>query len=215
MLSESDLFFLKFEMCIVINSIYSKLSEENINPYQNDIENSISFFIKCIKDNPCNSIYECEAEKEIKKYFLTKNYEEKDAKSVLDVLRYDFCSFARGGLRSLYLNQEKQNWSPQIIINKIIEPNSIDALPENIILYRGTSYSEFKHKNYGQSWTTNIKTANEFAYIHYQNQPWFDKKNRVVLKTNYSKSEVFYASDSYEYEVVINTETIKEVELVT
>lgn len=109
---------------------------------------------------------------------------------VFDALRHAFSSYVVVGLHQLYTRQENENWYPKIILTELLIPNDIDSLDERITLYRGCSINELDNNDFGQAWTTDLMTAKEFAYIHYSNQEWFDKENRIVLKTTYSRDHV-------------------------
>lgn len=99
----------------------------------------------------------------------------------------------------------------KVILDCVITPNHIDLLPKKVTLYRGTDISEFKKSIFGQSWTTKESVAHKFAYVHYKNQHWFKKVDRIILKTEYPRQFVYYASQEPEFEVAIDTSKISNV----
>ncbi|TOF97028.1 hypothetical protein CGJ11_23165, partial [Vibrio parahaemolyticus] len=71
--------------------------------------------------------------------------------------------FAYNGLHQLYTRQENESWHPKVVLTDVLEPNDIDTLPEEVILYRGCGHTEFDNQEFGQSWTTSEDRAKDFA----------------------------------------------------
>ncbi|WP_414886497.1 hypothetical protein [Pseudomonas chlororaphis] len=138
-----------------------------------------------------------------------------EVNAILDSIRHAFCSFAYNGVHQLFTRQENEAWYPKVILDCELKPNNIGSLPEVVTLYRGTDILELEQSSFGQSWTTKEHVAREFAYKHYVSQNWFKKENRIVLKTEYPRRFVYYANQAPEYEVVINTNRIGKVEIVS
>jgi len=122
-----------------------------------------------------------------------------------DAIRYAFTHFVDGGLLQLYEHQQNECWFPTLILKKTLEPNDIDALPDILTIYRGCDICEHTNHTYKQAWTTCKEVAQQFAFVHYQGQDWFNKADRVVLMTTISKDALFYSKQSSEFEIVINT----------
>jgi hypothetical protein len=207
-------------MKISIESIESKLSENILSPYRQQFETAISFFVKFIRMQgelgykfDYTSFVDGPAKSAINQYYneLSGTIDSVEANDILDSIRHAFCSFACDGLHQLFTHQENETWYPKVILDCELKPNNIDSLPEIAVLYRGTDLLELKQASYGQSWTTKEHVAHEFAYKHYENQDWFKKENRIILKTEYPKRFAYYANQAPEYEVVINTSKIGKV----
>jgi hypothetical protein len=174
----------KAEMCEMISGFHLALSSEN-------------------------------AENEIQRLFLVYEhlFEISDVYAVIDTLRHAFDGFAYGGLHQLYTRQENEAWYPKIVLNRKIEPNDIDSLSNPVAIYRGCNYGEYETKKYGQSWTTSIPIAQLFAYTHYEHQPWFDSRNRVVLKAEIPRSAIYYSNQEGEFEVVVDIKHLAQIEI--
>lgn len=224
MLSSEDRDFISKEMKIVLESIDSKLSEDFLSPYRHHFEAAISFFITSIRtQNELGykfdhiSFEDSPAEKAINHHCneLSEIIDNAEASGILDSIRHAFCSFAYNGIHQLFTRQENEGWYPKVILDHEIKPNDIDSLPDVVILYRGADISEFEQSSFGQSWTTKEQVAREFAYVHYENQHWFKKADRIILKTKYPKRFVYYATQTPEFEVAIDTSKIGKVEKVT
>lgn len=219
MLSDEDRKFISKDMKISLESIESKLIESAVSAYRREIESAIAFFIQCIRKhneagNRCYDDFEdTPAEKEITQYYCERceAFGETEAKYVLDSIWHAFCSFAYNGLHQLFTRQENEAWYPKIILDSELKPNDIDTLPEVVTIYRGTDKSEYISSKFGQSWTTKEEVAIDFAYRHYENQPWFEKENRIVLVTQYPRCHLYYSYQSCEYEVAVDTSKIGEV----
>lgn len=116
-----------------------------------------------------------------------------------------FSVFSKGGLRDLFLYQQNEDWYPKIILTQELKPNDISSLDDPITIYRGCNYRELEQNNFGQSWTTNKKIAEAFAFHHYASQPWFNKKERIIIKALINKKDVYYSNQaSAEKEVSVN-----------
>ena len=223
MFEQSEEIFMSEEMSINLADLNTTLDKPELNHYKNIIVQAVQFFIKQIqaqqntnwKPTPfsCN---DSPAELAINQYYFD-HFDSIDnllVSEISDSLRHAFCSFAYGGLHQLFTRQENEMWYPEIILSRELKPNDISSLPDVVILYRGTDRSEFDTKNFGQSWTTKLEVAKDFAFRHYDSQPWFDASNRIVLQTTYLKSDVYFSNQSCEYEVVVNTSKLQTVQCV-
>ncbi len=131
----------------------------------------------------------------------------------LDSMRHAFASFSSGGLYDLYVFQENESWYPKVILSKELIPNDIDKLSDKINLFRGCSLKEHSEELYGQAWTTSKTIAEMFAYQHYEHKPWYRKSDRAVIKTTFPKKGVLFSKQSIEFEVVIDTKFLGNVEI--
>lgn len=135
--------------------------------------------------------------------------------AVMDSLRHAFCNYAAGGLHQLLIGQEREDWYPKVVLDEVLEPNDIHMLPETIELYRGASLDEVRGTRFGQSWSTSERVAHDFAFTHYASQPWFDKRQRVVLKAVISRGNVYFSNQSgSECEVVVNVDMLHDVDVI-
>lgn len=219
MFSLSDYDFMTTNMKIVVSSIESKFNEPFFIKYQSIAISSIAKYIEEIKKSGVSGITRdllsdntCEEIIRLHYCNLVEQFENDEVEQVFDALRHAFSNYAVGGLRQLYIRQENENWYPKIILTEILIPNDIDSLDKTLTLYRGCNINELDNRDFGQAWTTDLKTAEEFAYTHYSNQRWFDKEKRAVLKTTYSRDDVLFSVQSIEYEVVIDTSKIGDVQ---
>lgn len=220
-LSSKDRNFISREMKISLESIESKLNEDFLSPYRSRFEDAIAFFTNSIRKQSeqgykfdCSPFKDSPAKNEINDHYskLCKEINDPSAEVVLDSIRHAFCSYAYNGIHELFTHQAKESWYPKVILDCVITPNHIDLLPKKVTLYRGTDISEFKKSMFGQSWTTKESVAHKFAYVHYKNQHWFKKVDRIILKTEYPRQFVYYASQEPEFEVAIDTSKISNVE---
>ncbi|MCY7297044.1 hypothetical protein [Alteromonas sp. a30] len=211
-------------MKIDVISIESKISEPFFAAYKSIAIESIHAFIEAIKGFEASgkkrelySGVDNEAEEYINSYALNHlgNVEDTNIYQVLDALRHAFVSYAYNGLRQLYTRQENEGWYPRIVLTEILMPNDIDSLDEVITIYRGCGYCDFKNRKYGQAWTTSLKIAQDFAYVHYAGQDWFRKDKRTVLVTKYSRDDVLFSDQSIEFEVVVNVNKLENVQIYT
>jgi hypothetical protein len=70
------------------------------------------------------------------------------------------------------------------------------------------STSEFDTSNFGQSWTTNIAVARKFAFDTYS-----DKPRGLVAKVKLDNRKlIFYSLEDSEYEVILQSGSIKSAE---
>jgi glycosyltransferase involved in cell wall biosynthesis len=212
--------FLKDKMCIDVKNLYEKISS-----FSSSEQCVIYNFIKkCITQinsmqNNINAntldFHEHPIVKEITNFYnnLIDNIKEDEAKIVLDSIRQAFSHFAVGGLLQLYERQENEVWYPKILLTEVLIPNDISLLPDYVEIYRGCDISEFNLKEFNQAWTTKQNIASDFAFKHYSNQKWFKSENRVILKATINKNDIFYAKKSGEYEVVVDSGKLINVEI--
>lgn len=225
MFSPSDYDFMTNNMSIKVYSIEEKLNESFLENYRELAIKTISDYI--------NKIRECEAsegkqnkeevEEYIESYFLkiTEDWPENEVRSVFETLMHVFRAFAVGGLIDLYQYQANEGWYPIIEITKVLKPNKIASLgppDKRLTLYRGCDMKEHLNKEYRQAWTLNLDVAQRFAFEWYEDQPWFNKKTRVILKASYFVGDVFFYQDVSdkkvgEQEVVVDTHKLRNVEI--
>jgi len=125
---------------------------------------------------------------------------------IIDSIRHAFISFKDGGLYSLYKNREAENWYPKVIIRKKIGENNLVG---DVVIYRGTSKSEYKLGKFSQSWTLKEKVANEFAFKHYQIHSGYINTERVILKARINACHIYYYDETDdEQEVIIDERKI-------
>ncbi len=81
-------------------------------------------------------------------------------------------------------------------------------------IYRGCNKSEIDTAIFGQSWTTSVNRAEQFAYEHYADEDWFRKENRVILKAEINREDIYYSNQKhYEREIVVNPSKLFNIEL--
>jgi len=125
---------------------------------------------------------------------------------IVDNVRHAFISFKDGGLCSLYKNREAENWYPKIVIRKILGVNNLVG---EIVIYRGTSISEYELGKFSQSWTLQEKVAHDFAFEHYQIHDKYINTERVVLKSRINANHIYYYYETdHEQEVIIDEREI-------
>lgn len=193
-------------MSIDVDWLELELDSPELISSKNGVESFISELVGSINSkNPGQKIF---------KYFevatplneKTKNYE------VFDSLRHVFSVFISGGLYDLYTHQSNEGWYPKIALDSELTPNDISDLPSSIEIYRGCDISEFTSNKYGQSWSTSIQIAKEFAYQYYAHQSWYKKENRCVLQVTIRKEVVFFSRQNhYEKEIAVNTRKLVNV----
>ena len=118
-----------------------------------------------------------------------------------------FVCFKKGGIYDLYKFLQAEDPYLKMIIRVKIEheKNNIESLPEEIVIYRGTSKEEFDSNKFGQSWTLDKNIADEFAFKHYAHQEGYKNTIRVILKTDFKKSDVYFFNENdNEKEVIID-----------
>ena len=214
--------FITKSMKIELSSIVDKLNEIELEDFKVEliklVEYSVSELIRyepnrvvpvmCLSNK--NSTQDA-----INKYAqdLTESIDDNEqAKEVIDTLRHSFSCFSYNGLHQLYTRQENETWHPKIELTEVLEPNDTDLLDEEVILYRGCDHMEYASKKFGQAWSTSKDRATDFAYRHYASQPWFNRDNRIVLKTVYPRGRVLFSHQSVEFEVVVDTKYFLNVE---
>lgn len=204
-LSQEALQFLTNEMCIDTQDLTEKISSLSCGGHVGDICRMVEDFIISLKKE--------DAEEEIQKIFLRCEnlFEDEHAYAIIDPIRHAFDGFAYGGLHQLFTRQENEAWYPRVLITKELKPNDIESLAEIVDIYRGCSMSEHITQKYGQSWSTSKNVAKQFAYVHYQNQPWFNLQDRTVLQSTISKTAIFYSKQECEFEVVVNVDLLGKV----
>jgi hypothetical protein len=221
MFKDSDRNFMEKNMKILVDSIESELNKPYFSEFKDVATDSITCYISAIKeyeqsddhrDLDCGQ--ENDAEISIGSHFskITKGMDEGDpVYQVLDALRYSFSGYAYNGLHQLYTRQENETWHPKIKLTEILEPNDIDLLPQNLILYRGCDICELESQTFGQAWTTSLEAATEFAFVHYASQDWFRKSTRIILEVNCSRDHILFSDQSCEFEVVVDVDKLRNV----
>ena len=213
--------FLKKDMCICLLHL-----KEEINKFIDDVE-IISLYIEELvnlklpnRDFELGSEEFYENENIFTSFvldFWSKNRitSKNNSYYIFDNLRHAFRSFKFGGLIELYKCQQNEEWYPKInLVEFLGKEEDILKLPERITIYRGTSLSEYESGIFSQSWSLSKDVAKKFAFRHYTRQRMFSDTLRVVIKTEISKSEIFYYSDDNEEEVVINSQNINKEQII-
>lgn len=197
--------FLINEMCIDTQDLTEKINSLDCDSCIGDTYKMIeSFFISLKKED---------AEEEIQRSFLSYEhlFGNEGAYAIIDPIRHAFDGFAYGGLHQLYTRQENEAWYPKVRLIKELKPNDIENLGGTVVIYRGCSMSEHIMQKYGQSWSTSKNVAEQFAYVHYQNQPWFNLQDRTVLQSTIPKAAIFYSRQECEFEIVVNVSLLGKV----
>lgn len=212
--------FMSNDMRFDVYSIESKLNEPFFENYKSS---AVDFINKCIDEIMTfeasgieRNLYSNSdniAVKAIRLHYckLADSINNEDVTQVFDALRHSFSCYAYNGLYQLYTRQENECWHPRIILNARLEPNDIALLAPIIKIYRGCGIHEFDNGSYGQAWTTSVDIAKDFAFKHYQDQPWFKKQNRVVVETIYSRDDLLFSHQSIEHEVVVDINKLEVV----
>lgn len=221
MFSSSDYDFMTNNMSIKVCSIEKKINESFFESYKELAIKTISDYIKKIRE--CETSEGKQNKEEVEEYIqssyrkITEGWPENEVRSVFDTLRHAFRSFAVGGLIDLYQYQDRDGWYPIIVITEVLKPNKIASLgsPDKILtLYRGCDMKEHLDKEYRQAWTLDLDIAQGFAFEYYKDQPWYDKKTRVILRASYLVGDVFfYQGSAGEQEVVVDTHKLRNVEI--
>jgi hypothetical protein len=207
------------DMCInleFINKILDEFSKE-----KQLIEDYLEYLIDYKFPHDCSEIGSsnwCKNEKDFNSYYIKfwkKNNidEEKEYYQIFDNFMRTFLNFKRGGIIHSYEKMDAEDsYYPKIIVKKYYgKEEDITELQEPIIIFRGTSIEEYDSGNFSQSWSLSCDEAEEFAFKYYK----WNKENlgesRVVLKTEITKSDIFYFNKSNrEKEVVISPKCIKK-----
>ena len=81
-----------------------------------------------------------------------------------------------------------------------------DSLPARVTIYRGTCVEETENRRYGISWTTDLKTAEFFAYR-------FGKEGRCILKAEVLKKDIMaiMTSRNESEVIVLNPRLIEKI----
>lgn len=194
-------------MSIDVGWLEQELNSQKTIHFKKILVSFISSAINLLKKNSSNKEI-----LELFEIFIASNNDEK-AFEMLDSLRHAFTSYISGGLFDLYVYQSNESWHPKIVLKSELKPNDISDLPSSIDIYRGCDVSEFSSNKYGQSWSTSIQVAKEFAYQHYASQLWYEKEKRCVLKAVIKKEDIFFSRQSnYEKEIAVNVEKLINVQ---
>jgi len=103
----------------------------------------------------------------------------------------------------VYLKGDSQMISAQEF--RICSDESIQALPDVIKVYRGMSIAEYESGSFGMSWSIDQKVANDFAFVHYPDEP------RVVVQSCITKKQIlFYNPEDTEGEIVVLNDSITD-----
>ena len=222
MLSDEACGFLAVHMKISVSHVEKKLSESWLSGDRVEIEGFISFCVQAVRVCKFGVIGDSQTESNSREVverinhfaiFLQGKIFDESAREILDAFRHVFQLYAFGGLHDLWVYQENEMWYPKIFLDCEIRPNCIHLLPDNIVIYRGASISEWEVSRYGQSWSTQEAVARNFAYKCYEHMSWFRKEERKIFRATVNKKLVFYACEAPEYEVVVDPAGIACVEL--
>lgn len=196
--------FMANEMRINVCSIESKLNEPFFSKFKMIAVDAIEKYIDAIKAFEAKgkardlySFVDNEAEEFIRSHYcsLSDAIEDEEVLQVFDALRHSFSCYAYNGLHQLYTRQENEAWHPKITLVERLEPNNINELDSMIKIYRGCDVGELDCNSYEQAWTTSLAVAKDFAFRHYQNQPWFKEEKRIVVVTIYSRDHLFFPTN--------------------
>jgi hypothetical protein len=214
--------FITGSMKIELHSIVDKLNEVELKEFKADLIKLVEYCVGELISYEPNRVepvmclsHQNSVQDAINKYALelTDNVgENEQVKEVIDALRHTFSCFAYNGLHQLYTRQENESWHPNVVLTEILEPNDIETLDEEVILYRGCGLTEYVSKDFGQAWSTSKDRATDFAYRHYASQPWFDRNSRVVLSAVYPRDKVLFSDQRIEFEVVVDPKYLANVE---
>lgn len=205
-ISNSVMSFLKNDMCFDLEYLICKINSLDDLYHQELVFKMINeSLMGCFLD-----------EKSILSVFnnvVVNISEDSDVYDVIESLRHAFISFDRGGIRDLYKYQENQSWYPRLIVDRIIYPNDINVLDDEIVIYRGCSVVEYNNNDYGQSWTTSQVVAEKFAYEVYINESWFCEEDRLIVTALCNKDFLLYSDQAMhsEYEVVLRKDAISSL----
>lgn len=189
--------FLRIQMCIDVEELVKKFNDPAISSHSNVLYETVEYLrLSLTKTDP---------ESEIERVLPADGLLPDDVVYIIDTLRLAFCAFFRGGLLELYTYQENEYWFPKITLTEILTPNDIGDLEDEVVIYRGCNVSEHESGKYGQAWSTSEEVANSFAFKLYQNAPWFNAQDRVVIKAVIPKVAILYSLQIKEYEVVVKT----------
>ena len=91
------------------------------------------------------------------------------------------------------------------------DKKTYDAMPNEVTVYRGCFFMEC-HSRRGQSWTTDAKVAEFFAWDNYYYLPEDELKQRNVIKATIKKSDIFgYTSCRKEFECIVDADKLMDV----
>ena len=211
--------YLKNNMCICTDDLSKKILKdvpENYSFFTDLIDFMINLKIPYPYDRDCLISYSNDKNREFINTefykFLNSNNLSEDNKEhfIFDNIRHAFINFKEAGVLNMYQYREAEIWYPKIIISKYIGiKDDIDELDSEVIIYRGTSKDEFESKVFGQSWSIDENIANQFAFIHYKNQPDYRNKTRVLMQAKVLKEFIYYfKKNGRENEVIIDSNNI-------
>lgn len=204
-------YILAEDMCIDVSDLKNKVASDENKPYTDLLNRTINELCSFIGNKTSDEVNEyC--------YEIMKVLpDESETYFTLDNLRMAFFRYIFGGLTDLFTYQENEGWWPKIVLDRVIDPNDIDTLDDEVIIYRGCDISEYNNGVFGQSWSTNEDLARVFAYKHYSSQEWYDESDRVVLWAIYDKTDILYSNQTEygEFEVVVKNGFPKGVEVLT
>ncbi len=85
-----------------------------------------------------------------------------------------------------------------------------DAFPDEVSIFRGAFFME-AHSQTGQSWTTEKKVAEFFAFEH---TPYREADGRVVLAATISKNDIYgYTNGRTEFECIVNPDALMNMKI--
>ncbi|NNH36580.1 hypothetical protein HLH12_13765 [Acinetobacter sp. NIPH 2377] len=113
--------------------------------------------------------------------------------------------FISDGKLKLYKFRQPEWNVPRVVLNKSdFEFELLEDIKDIEFIYRGLSKDEFDSGAFGQSWTTDLSVAEDFASRDY-NQP-----NGLVVKTLFNLEDVLHIAGLPEYEVIVENGAIKK-----
>jgi hypothetical protein len=206
-LKKQDIDFLSENMSIDVDWLEREFNSPDLIPSKKLIESYISSLV-------CAASHKKPKEKILEKFeAVTPLNEKTDNYEIFESLRHAFTSFTTGGLFDLYVYQSNESWYPKIVLKSELKPNDIENLSGTIDIFRGCNISEFDCNKYGQSWSTSMQVAKEFAYKHYASQSWYEEEKRCVLKAIIKKEDVLFSRQNHhEKEIVVNIDKLVSVQ---
>ncbi len=114
---------------------------------------------------------------------------------------YDFfcCirQFENYGKLELFRYRQPEWDVPRVVLTKSDFSSQKNVVVGDLEIFRGLSVTEFQRGKFGQSWTTNIDVAYDFAHREY-NQP-----HGLIIKTIVKSDMILDIAQLPEYEVIV------------
>lgn len=218
--SEKGEEFLENKMCIDIKDLNEKIltdAPEEISFFKDMIDSylEVNFFTTedILKDSKKSKENETKFESNLKyEDSISKLKAFPNAIKIYEELYHALRSYTKGSLKELWYQREASGWYPKVIINRNFGTrDEINALDNEVTIYRGTSEEEFKSKNFGQAWSIDQNIAHEFAFTYYKKFPKYLNTNRIIIQAKIKKEDIFHYRNTHsEKEVIINQNKLIE-----